>query len=145
MEISCKLDTILQDYIRAKRGGEEQKATDLITEVQTIVLARNLTNDLNIPVDAGIEAIADNAERLYDYICEVRDVIIKDGLHIFGQPPVDERFLEMIYALTRLENGKNPSLRESVAETFDLSLQDLLDNPSGFHEHHGLTNRLLLT
>jgi cobaltochelatase CobN len=139
-----QLDTILQDYIRAKRGGEEQKATDLITEVQTIVLARNLTNDLNIPVDAGIEAIADNAERLYDYICEVRDVIIKDGLHIFGQPPVDERFLEMIYALTRLENGKNPSLRESVAETFDLSLQDLLDNPSGFHEHHGLTNGALV-
>jgi hypothetical protein len=26
-------------------------------------------------VDAEIEVIAENAERLYDYICEVRDVI----------------------------------------------------------------------
>lgn len=139
-----QLDTILQDYLRAKRGGEEQKAKDLISEVQSIVLARNLTHDLGLPVDAEIEVIADNAERLYDYICEVRDVIIKDGLHIFGQPPADERFLEMIYALTRLENGKVPSLRESVAKTCDLSLQDLLDNPSGFHEHHGLTNGALV-
>ncbi|HOW04894.1 cobaltochelatase subunit CobN [Methanospirillum hungatei] len=139
-----QLDTILQDYLRAKRGGEEQKAKDLITEVRSIVLARNLTYDLGLPVDAEIEVIAENAERLYDYICEVRDVIIKDGLHIFGQPPADERFLEMIYALTRLENGKVPSLRESVAKTCDLSLQDLLENPSGFNIDHQLTNGALV-
>jgi hypothetical protein len=42
---------------------------------------------------------------------------VKSGMLYQGRPPylwsapADERFLEMIYALTRLENGKVPSLR----------------------------------
>lgn len=139
-----QLDCILQDYLRAKRGGEVQKADDLIEEAHGIVVAKNLTNDLGLPADATKEQIAQNAERLYDYICEVRDVIIKDGLHIFGFPPAGERFCEMIYALTRLENGKVPSLRESIAGAMSLSLRELLDNPSGFSTQHGMTNGALV-
>ncbi|WP_214021237.1 cobaltochelatase subunit CobN [Methanoculleus sp.] len=139
-----QLDSILQEYFRARSGGEEQKADDLIGEAHGIVVARNLTNDLGLPADAAKEQIAQNAERLYDYICEVRDVIIKDGLHIFGLPPIDERFREMVYALTRLENGDIPSLRESVAETLSLSLRELLDNPSAFNARHGQTNGALI-
>ena len=140
----AQLDTILQDYLRAKGGGEEKKADDLIEEVHSIVVARNLTNDLGLPADATKEQIAQNAERLYDYICEVRDVIIKDGLHIFGLPPLNERFGEMIYALTRLENGNVPSLRKSVAEAQSLSLGELLDNPSAYHTELGQTNGALV-
>lgn len=139
-----QLDSILQEYLRAKSGGEGQKADDLIGEVYSIVVAQNLTNDLRLPTDATKEQIAQNAERLYDYICEVRDVIIKDGLHIFGLPPIDERFREMIYALTRLENGNVPSLRESVAKTLSLPFCDLLDNPSAFNVQHGQTNGALI-
>ena len=105
-----KLDSILQEFLRAKRSAEKEKAAELAEEIHGIVIARNLTNDLGLPADAGIEEIAKNAERLYDYICEVRDAIIKDGLHIFGSPPPGKRYLEMLYTLTRLENGKNPSL-----------------------------------
>ncbi|MDD5186828.1 MAG: cobaltochelatase subunit CobN [Methanoregula sp.] len=140
----AQLDSILQEFLRAKRGGEVQKAGELAGEIREIVLARNLTNDLGLPVDAGQEEIARNAERLYDYICEVRDAIIKDGLHIFGLPPQGERFPEMIYALTRLENGKTPSLRESIARAMSLSLRELMDNPSGFSAQHGMTNGALV-
>lgn len=139
-----ELDSILQEYLRAKQGGEVQKADDLIEEIHRIVVVRNLTNDLGIVADAGKDEIAKNAERLYDYICEVRDVIIKDGLHIFGHPPSDERFREMIYALTRLENGKTPSLRESVADALSFSLRDLLDNPSEYNPDNGQINGALV-
>jgi len=139
-----RLDSILQDYLRAKSSGEKQKADDLLEEVQSIVVAQNLTSDLGLDADATKEQIAENAERLYDYICEVRDVIIKDGLHIFGLPARDERFREMIYALTRLENGSIPSLRESVAEALSLSLRELLDKPSACNTQHGQTNGALI-
>jgi len=140
----AQLDSILQEFLRAKRSGEAQKADELTEEIRDIVIARNLTNDLGLPADAEKEEIARNAERLYDYICEVRDAIIKDGLHIFGLAPVDERFREMIYALTRLENGKTPSLRESIASAMSLSLRELMDNPSGFSTQHGMTNGALI-
>lgn len=140
----AQLDSILQEFLRAKHGGEVQKADELAEEIHGIVIARNLTSDLGLPSDAGKEEIARNAERLYDYICEVRDAIIKDGLHIFGLPPQGERFPEMIYALTRLENGRMPSLRESIARAMSLSLRELLDDPSGFSTHQGMTNGALV-
>ncbi|PWR75711.1 cobaltochelatase subunit CobN [Methanospirillum stamsii] len=139
-----ELDTILQEYLRAKSGKEEQKSAELIEEIHRIVLAQNLTHDLGLNQDAQPDEVAVNAERLYDYICEVRDTIIKDGLHIFGLPPADVRFREMIYALTRLENGNVPSLRESIAASLSLSLRSLLDDPSGFNEKHDQMNGALI-
>ena len=140
----AQLDSILQEYLRAKEGRETQKMGELAGEIHGIVLARNLTNDLNLPADATPEVVAANAERLYDYLCEVRDAIIKDGLHIFGSPPPGERYREMLYALTRLENGKNPSMRESVAAALSLSLRDLMADPSGWCGEHGMTNGALV-
>ncbi|MDO9036600.1 MAG: cobaltochelatase subunit CobN, partial [Methanoregula sp.] len=140
----AQLDSILQEFLRAKRGGEIQKADELAEEIYEIVIARDLTNDLGLTADAGKEEIVRNAERLYDYICEVRDAIIKDGLHIFGTPPPGERFCEMLYALTRLENGKIPSLRESIAGALSLSLRELMDNPSGFNAQYGMTKGALV-
>ncbi|HWQ64487.1 MAG TPA: cobaltochelatase subunit CobN, partial [Methanospirillum sp.] len=138
------LDSILQEYLRAVRGGESHKADDLIREIARIVREQNLTNDLGLSEDASVQEIAASAERIYDYLCEVRDVIIKDGLHIFGQPPLDDRFREMVYALTRLENGKLPSLRDGVAQSLSLILQDLLDSPSGYNEQYNRMNGELL-
>lgn len=140
----CELDSILQEYFRAKRHAEVQKASDLNEEIYRIVIAKNLTHDLNIQANADKELVEENAERLYDYICEVRDAIIKDGLHIFGIPPIKERFQEMIYALTRLKNGKIPSLRDSMADSFSVSLRDLLDNPSEYNVHHEMMNGAIL-
>lgn len=139
-----ELDGILQEYLRAKQGKEEQKAKDLIGEVHRFVIDLDLTSDLGLPADAGEEEVARNAERLCDYLCEVRDVIIKDGLHVFGRPPEGDRLCEMVYALTRLSNGNVPSLREGVAEALSLSLSGLLDNPSGFNEVRGKTNSALV-
>ena len=139
-----ELDSILQEYLRAKRGGEEKKAADLLEETRVIVIEKNLTNDLGLSDEPESGEIAQNAERLYDYICELRDVIIKDGLHIYGQPPEGKRFREMVYALTRLENGSVPSLRESIAETMSLSLREILEDPSGFNPQRGQTNGALV-
>lgn len=138
------LDIIVQEYLRAKKSGEAQKSQEVIEEVRKIIISQNLTTDLGLCEEVSLEEVADSIERLYDYLCEVRDAIIKDGLHIFGLPPVENRFPEMIYAITRLENGKIPSLRESVAQTFSLSLRDLLDNPSGFNSAYNQINGSLL-
>ncbi|WFN37310.1 cobaltochelatase subunit CobN [Methanomicrobium antiquum] len=139
-----KLDTILQEYLRARRGGEAKKAENLIEEARGIVIDKNLTKDLGLSDEPVCEEIAENAERLYDYICELRDATIKDGLHIYGQPPAGNRFLEMIYALTRLENGIVPSLRESIAKAMSLSLRNLMESPSDFNETRGQTNGALI-
>lgn len=140
----AELDSILQEYFRAKQIGEKQKVQGLIEELYRIVIDKNLTHDLLLEENASIEVIEENCERLYDYLCETRDAIIKDGLHIFGTPPIAERFQEMIYSLTRLDNGAVPSLRGSVADALSVSLSELMNSPSEWNTIHCQTNGALL-
>lgn len=50
------------------------------------------------------------------YLCELKDVQIKDGLHILGNAPEGGQLMGLLCALTRLDIGGVPSLRRSVAE-----------------------------
>ncbi len=138
------LDMNLQEYFRSSRSGETGKAEQVLESIYEIVKEHNYLNDLGLPEEADIQMLAKRVEDLYDYICEFRDNLIKDGLHIFGRPPTDERFAEMVYSLSRLCNGLVPSLRESIASYKGLDLRDLQDDPSGSHEGTGVLKGTLL-
>src|SRR5215468_1475307 len=62
------------------------------------------------------------------YICELKDAQIRDGLHILGQPPEDEQLLNLLLALTRLDNHDAPSLRAALAATLGLDHAALLQD-----------------
>ena len=96
------------------------------------------------PKDASPEALEGHLNDLYDYVTELKDALIKDGLHIMGKPPEGTRLEEMLYALTRLQNGSTPSLRAVVAEARKLDIQDLQDNPSEMHPQLGTLKGTLL-
>src|SRR5690606_38154210 len=51
---------------------------------------------------------------------------IRDGLHILGRVPEGEDRLNLLMALTRLDNGVVPSLRRTVAEAMGLEYEALL-------------------
>src|SRR5699024_1403020 len=59
--------------------------------------------------------IEELTERIHEYLTDVKTTQIRLGLHTMGEPPIDERLVEYLVALTRLENPGAPSLRESVA------------------------------
>lgn len=44
------------------------------------------------------------------------------GLHILGQPPEEEQFVEYLFALTKLENGAVPSLPKTLATCMTMSI-----------------------
>ncbi|MDA0301813.1 MAG: cobaltochelatase subunit CobN, partial [Chloroflexi bacterium] len=68
-------------------------------------------------------------EAIHAYTHELGTAPIRDGLHILGDAPRDDRLVEMLLALTRLRNGAVPSLRGAVAEALGLDLGALLDAP----------------
>ena len=91
----------------------------------------NMTSDLNLSADCSTEEMDSNIDRLYDYILEIKDALIKDGLHILGEIPNGERMDEMIYSLVRYPNGNVPSLREAIGRVHGYEVEDLLKDPSG--------------
>src|SRR3546814_940024 len=59
--------------------------------------------------DCGI-AEADDAEtalgKLDNHLCELKELQIRDGLHIFGAPPAGRQLTDLLVALTRLPRGR---------------------------------------
>jgi cobaltochelatase CobN len=138
-----ELESDIQAYMHAKINGELDKASDLLKGIQEAALKSNILQDIGLSNEASMEQCEKNIARLYDYLSEVKDSLIKDGLHIFGSVPEGTRLEEMIYAITRLSNGVAPSLREGIAHGMGLDIKTLQENPSEIGPV-GVTNGALI-
>ncbi|QSG02417.1 cobaltochelatase subunit CobN [Natranaeroarchaeum sulfidigenes] len=81
----------------------------------------------------------DLVERIHSYLTDVKNTQIRLGLHTMGEPPAEDRLVEYLVALTRLENPGGPSLRESVAGVLGVDYDRMLDAPGEYDERLGMT------
>jgi cobaltochelatase CobN len=86
--------------------------------------------------EVEIEALV---ERVHEYVTDVKTTQIRLGLHTLSEPPADERLIEYLVALTRLENGTTPSLRESVAGVLGVDYDRMRQEPGTYDERLGMT------
>jgi cobaltochelatase CobN len=56
------------------------------------------------------------------YLCELKDAQVRGGLHVLGSPPSGTAELDMVLAITRLPQGRVPSLRRTVADAIGADL-----------------------
>ncbi len=109
--------------------GEQRKA--MVSEVLDAARKADLLKELGIPDDISPEDFEGELGRIHDYITDIKDTIIRDGLHVLGRAPEGELLTESVYSLTRVRNGDVPSLRSAVASAMGYELDALLDDSSG--------------
>lgn len=124
------VDNPLQEYFKARNATGERK-TALVEQVLEGVRREDLFEELDIPLDITVEDFEPYLDRIHDYITEIKDALIRDGLHIFGRAPEGERLDETIYSMMRLRNGTIPSLRDSFGSCLGVDVGELLEAPSG--------------
>ena len=124
------MDNPLQEYFKARTAtGEKRHA--LIEQVMEGVRRASMFEELGIPEDISVDDFEPYLEEIHDYITEIKDALVRDGLHILGRAPENERLDETIYSMMRLRNGGIPSLRDSYAAVLGYDMKGLLDDPSG--------------
>lgn len=80
-----------------------------------------LLRDASIDQDLGLSAVAlDNSfddviVQVDGYLCSLKDAQIRGGLHTLGSVPEGETLIDLVLAITRLPQGRIPSLRREVA------------------------------
>ncbi len=126
----ARIDNPLQEYFKARTAKGERKDA-LIRQVMDAVSESGMAREMGIPEDVGPEGFEPYLERIHDYITEIKDSIVRDGLHVLGRIPKGDLLKENVYSLTRLRNGDIPSLRQSVADAMGYDLDVLLDATSG--------------
>jgi cobaltochelatase CobN len=110
----ARLEQLLDEYYRM--AALDPSKLPLVTrQIWSLVSKNNLERDLNVERCPEAGEFEGFLQQIDGYLCELGDAQIRDGLHIFGQPPVDEQRVNLILAMTRLHNGDVPSLRSGIA------------------------------
>jgi cobaltochelatase CobN len=135
----AKLEQLLDEYATVQ-AMDPAKLPALRTRIWEVVTAAQLHHDLHVDAVPGEESFDDFVLHIDGYLCEVKDVQIRDGLHILGGPPEGEAQVNLVLSILRASQvwgGKQalPGLRAALAAWAGLDEQALLASPgSQFQE-----------
>ncbi|MET7771034.1 cobaltochelatase subunit CobN [Nocardia sp. NPDC005366] len=88
-------------------------------QIWTLMRAAEMDHDLGLAERPDEDSFDDMLLHVDGWLCEIKDVQIRDGLHILGQAPVGETELDLVLAMLRarqLWGGERnvPGLREAL-------------------------------
>ena len=119
------LEALVDEYYDAA-GGDPRRLK--VLKVRILDLVR----DIGLDHDAGIaESDETDAalEKLDAYLCELKEMQIRDGLHIFGRAPEGRLLTDLVTALARvprgLGQGVDQSLQRAIACDLELDFDPL--------------------
>ena len=118
------LEALVDEYYEAA-GVDPRRLTHLRREILT------LTSATGIDLDADMAGEDENSDlaKLDEYLCELKEAQIRDGLHIFGQSPEGRLERDLVQALVRVPRGDgkggNASLQRALAEDLNLGFDPL--------------------
>ena len=116
------LEALVDEYYEAA-GVDPGRLTLLRGQILDLVRSMGLDSDCGIDRDdAGDTALA----KLDAYLCELKEMQIRDGLHVFGRSPGGEQATDLLVALARVPRGRG--------EGGDASLIRALSRDFGFEE-----------
>ncbi|HKG16820.1 MAG TPA: cobaltochelatase subunit CobN, partial [Solirubrobacteraceae bacterium] len=113
----ARLEQLLDEYAQLE-ALDPDKLPALAGRIWELVRRAQLHHDLE--VESRPDDFAGFINHLDGYLCEVKDLQIRDGLHVLGQAPAGDQRLAMVGAILRLGAGRVPGLRRSVGAAFGL-------------------------
>ncbi len=114
------IERLADEYYEASQL-DLRRATELRSEILTLVRAANLDRELGLQLSDDPNSWL---PQLDAYLCDLKESQIRDGLHIFGESPSGQLRRDTLLALLRIPRGDgqgaNASLLRALAD--DLAL-----------------------
>jgi len=121
----AELERLIDEYYDAVRG-DPRRVAPLAAEILERARAAGIDRDCGIAV---AEDPARALQKLDGFLCELKELQIRDGLHIFGQSPEAELLDGLIVAFARARRGlgaDNESLLRALAADLELGADPLM-------------------
>ena len=125
----ARLESLVDEYYAAS-GMDPRRLEHLAREILDLAASSGLDRDCGIDRATPTEAAL---TRLDAHLCDLKELQIRDGLHIFGRSPVGRQRRDLILALARAPRGSAPyqvSLIRALAEDLALGFDPLLAAPA---------------
>ena len=119
------LEQLVDEYYEAA-GIDPRRLKILTRDILELCHATGLD------ADCGIAAADDDGAalgKLDNYLCELKEMQIRDGLHVFGRSPEDRLLVDLLVALVRVPRGagegRDASLHRALATDLALTFDPL--------------------
>jgi cobaltochelatase CobN len=116
------LEALLDEYYAAS-GMDRRRLADLKRRILDFTRDSRLDTDIVLPEDET-EALI----KIDNFLCDLKEAQIRDGLHIFGQSPEGALQRDLAVALARITRGDSPaenSLIRALADDLKLGVDPL--------------------
>ncbi|MDX6434070.1 MAG: cobaltochelatase CobN [Streptosporangiaceae bacterium] len=130
----AKLEQLLDEYATVQ-ALDPAKLPAVRAQIWTLIQAAQLHHDLHLSDQPGDDDFDEFVLHVDGYLCEIKDVQIRDGLHILGAAPTGEAQINLVLAVLRSAQvwggvaGALPGLRAALAEVYGLNEKTLLADP----------------
>ena len=112
------LEQLVDEYYEAS-GVDPRRLKVLKKDILTLCQATGLDTDCGIEGDDDEDqALA----KLDSYLCELKEMQIRDGLHIFGAAPTDRLLDDLLVALVRVPRGQSDGADASLHRALAIDL-----------------------
>lgn len=119
------LEQLVDEYYEAA-GVDPRRLKVLSDEILSLCRVSGLDADCGIGNDDDQDAAL---AKLDNYLCELKEMQIRDGLHVFGRPPEGVQLRDLLVALVRMPRGGDApgarSLLRALADDLDLGFDPL--------------------
>jgi cobaltochelatase CobN len=129
----ARLEQLLDEYATVN-ALDPAKLPTLRAQIWELVRTAELHHDLAVDAQPGAAEFDDFVLHIDGYLCEVKDALIRDGLHVLGQPPAGGQLESTVLAVLRaaqMWGGRAalPGLRTVLGRFFGLDEAGLLAAP----------------
>ena len=96
----ARLEQLLDEYSNVL-AMDPAKVPALRGEIWTLIQAAQLEHDLGLDDRPDDEAFDEFVMHVDGWLCEIKDVQIRDGLHVLGQAPAGDELVSLVLAVLR--------------------------------------------
>jgi len=118
------LEALVDEYYEAA-GVDPRRINHIRREILALTSVTGLDEDAGLTGDDEEQDLA----KLDEYLCDLKEAQIRDGLHIFGQSPEAGLEADLIQALVRVPRGTgkgaDASLQRAIAKDLGLDFDPL--------------------
>lgn len=115
----ARLEQLMDEYGNIA-AMDPSKLGAIRDQIWTLMRSAHLHEDLGLEQQPGDEEFDDFLLHVDGWLCEIKDVQIRDGLHVLGQAPEGQARINLVLAILRAsqvwggETGAVPGLRRAL-------------------------------
>ena len=125
----AQLEQLLDEHAQVQ-AMDPAKLPAIREQIWELITAAQLHHDLHVSETPSDEEFDDFLLHVDGYLCEVKDVLIRDGLHILGQAPTGAPLVDLVLGVLRAQQTWGgatdalPGLRRVLGAAYGLAEDD---------------------